>query len=282
MAGAPQKNYLPEAVAIAPHTGPNRSDMLNRRIENPSTTLVPQVVSVWATSWNLAPDEPVIVPVVPNCCVSLVFEQNMAYSDLITAKIVGPMKSAFMWRITGAGSTFGATFAPGGFYPYFGKSVRELMGNTLSFIDYFGDLGQKTTNLIMDSNDFVFRKNTLEKFLLERFSDGLPNKAQDAMKMFSFIRNASACMNICDLQAEFSCSERTIQRLFDEVIGLSPKVVIRTLRFQDALKGVLASNIESWADFAASLGYSDQAHFIREFREITGCTPGRLAAGLQF
>ena len=99
--------------------------------------------------------------------------------------------------------------------------------------------------------------------------------------MFAFIVETRACVRVTDLQREFGMTERSIQRLFDDCLGVSPKLAIRTVRFQDALKGVLAANISSWADFAAALGYADQAHFIRDFKEITATTPAKLDA-LQF
>ena len=69
------------------------------------------------------------------------------------------------------------------------------------------------------------------------------------------------------------CHRRFIE-LFRESVGLSPKVYCRIVRLQSVIDRI-ASNAEvSWADVAASSGYSDQPHFARDFRAFTGLTPG--------
>ena len=53
--------------------------------------------------------------------------------------------------------------------------------------------------------------------------------------------------------------------------GFAPKRYARVLRLQQVLAtGNLPA---SWSDAALAAGYSDQAHFNREFRTITGLTP---------
>jgi AraC-like DNA-binding protein len=60
---------------------------------------------------------------------------------------------------------------------------------------------------------------------------------------------------------------------FREHIGLPPKTVARVLRFEQAVR--LAEETElSWLEIALRCGYYDQAHLIRDFRAISGCTPG--------
>lgn len=68
-------------------------------------------------------------------------------------------------------------------------------------------------------------------------------------------------------------SERHIHRLFLSHMGYSPKLYSRIIRFQSALSEMMAAPGRSNSDFIRNLGYSDQAHFQREFKEFTGLTP---------
>jgi len=70
--------------------------------------------------------------------------------------------------------------------------------------------------------------------------------------------------------AEFALSSRHLRRLCQQEMGLSPKQLIRVLRFQKTLH-VMKSNPRTnpaWADH-----YYDQPHFNREFKSLTGLTP---------
>jgi AraC-like DNA-binding protein len=45
------------------------------------------------------------------------------------------------------------------------------------------------------------------------------------------------------------------------------------LRFQDALRMLMRDDARTLAAVAADAGYFDQAHFIRDFRQMTGGVP---------
>ena len=70
-------------------------------------------------------------------------------------------------------------------------------------------------------------------------------------------------------------SHRRFVALFREAVGLSPKRYSRVLRFRAALARLAGRPAPPpWADLALEAGYSDQAHFNRDFREFAGVTPG--------
>jgi AraC-like DNA-binding protein len=77
------------------------------------------------------------------------------------------------------------------------------------------------------------------------------------------------------LMRALEMSERTLRRRFDESFGYGPKTLDRILRHQRFLRLSSRSN-RSTAILAAEVGYSDQAHLVRESRRLTGSTPHQL------
>jgi AraC-like DNA-binding protein len=68
-----------------------------------------------------------------------------------------------------------------------------------------------------------------------------------------------------------------VQRLFAEHVGCTPKWAIRIYRLNDAAQRIAAEGEPDYAGLAVRLGYSDQSHFIRDFRAVTGQPPGEYA-----
>ncbi len=69
-------------------------------------------------------------------------------------------------------------------------------------------------------------------------------------------------------------SRRHFERLFQERVGLSPRLFGRIVRFQQAFQ---ALGSEPAASIAARCGYADQSHLVREVRRFAGQTPRALA-----
>ncbi len=73
-------------------------------------------------------------------------------------------------------------------------------------------------------------------------------------------------------------SVRTLERAVRSATGLGPKRVQRIARLHHVARAVLVDGV-SPLDAALSRGFVDQAHLIRDARDLTGRTPGALFAG---
>ncbi|REB76108.1 AraC family transcriptional regulator [Cutibacterium acnes] len=78
-------------------------------------------------------------------------------------------------------------------------------------------------------------------------------------------------MRINELAQDVVLSRRQFGRKFTERIGVSPKAFSQIVQFQYALE--LANTTNKLVDIAFEAGYTDQSHFIKEFRKHTASIP---------
>ncbi|QNQ08129.1 helix-turn-helix domain-containing protein [Sphingomonas alpina] len=65
-----------------------------------------------------------------------------------------------------------------------------------------------------------------------------------------------------------------------DTVGIGPRSFRRVLRFHRVTSIVSAAPDPDWAGLAHDIGYCDQSHLIREFREFAGITPSAFVARL--
>ncbi|MEV6441938.1 AraC family transcriptional regulator [Amycolatopsis sp. NPDC051716] len=85
-------------------------------------------------------------------------------------------------------------------------------------------------------------------------------------------------VDIDTLAGDLALSPSQLRRRCLRAVGVSPKVLQRTLRFQGFL-ALAQAGAGSPAGLAADAGYADQAHLNRECRRLTGLTPRALLGG---
>jgi methylphosphotriester-DNA--protein-cysteine methyltransferase len=83
---------------------------------------------------------------------------------------------------------------------------------------------------------------------------------------------------IADIAAGLGVSLGHLDRQFTDQVGLSPRTLARILRMRRLLEEIDVHGSVGWADKAAELGWSDQAHLIRDFKRHTGVTPSEYLA----
>jgi methylphosphotriester-DNA--protein-cysteine methyltransferase len=76
-------------------------------------------------------------------------------------------------------------------------------------------------------------------------------------------------------------STRQFERRFTREIGLPPKLYARIARFESALESKALSTADTWTNVANRLGYFDQMHMIKDFKEFSGDVPTSLLMQLE-
>ena len=113
----------------------------------------------------------------------------------------------------------------------------------------------------------------LDQFLLERLDRG-PQPAPEVGWAWERLVATGGAVPIGQLASEVGWSHKHLIARFGQQVGLGPKTAARLVRFDrvwrrlDQARGRL-----DWGLVAAEVGYADQAHLVREFRQFTGTTP---------
>ncbi|WP_244931569.1 helix-turn-helix domain-containing protein [Nocardioides sp. W7] len=99
-----------------------------------------------------------------------------------------------------------------------------------------------------------------------------------ANAVVEYVEGDPRVQRVSQVCEKFALTERTLQRLTRSRLGLTPKWLVQRRRLHEAAELLRAGEGPDLARVAVELGYSDQAHFSRDFRTATGLTPGRFAA----
>ncbi|NSL91235.1 AraC family transcriptional regulator [Chitinophaga sp. Mgbs1] len=89
----------------------------------------------------------------------------------------------------------------------------------------------------------------------------------------SRIMTSNGSVPLKELLEKLHMTERTFERKFKEYVGISPKLFSRICRFQASLQQLKNNKYTRLSDIAFENDYADQSHFIRSFKEFTGCSP---------
>lgn len=107
----------------------------------------------------------------------------------------------------------------------------------------------------------------------------LPEPSDLARSALTLLSAANELYSVNTLARMLGSGERRLQRVFANEIGLTPKMVVRIVRTQRAMRLALAHPGLTWAQVAARSGYHDHAHLVRDFRRFAGQTPTAFRAG---
>ena len=105
-----------------------------------------------------------------------------------------------------------------------------------------------------------------------------PKQVRTAAKLLYHTRGQ---FRVAELADYCHLSVRQLQRQFDQTTGVSPKALARAIRFESIRERLMFDPHANLTDLAYEFGYSDQAHFIKDFKALTDKTPGEFALEMQ-
>ena len=96
-----------------------------------------------------------------------------------------------------------------------------------------------------------------------------------ARQLVNRVLQETEIKTVDDLAEKAGIGKRSLQRIFGEYVGASPKWVIRRYRLHELVERFNAGDSLDWPQVALELGYFDQAHLINDFRSIVGYSPAQ-------
>lgn len=219
----------------------------------------------WTVSWDLTGKEPYLAETLPYPSIHIVFEKG-------NSKIFGVTKGRFSTLLEGKGSVFGIKFRPGGFYPFFQKNISTLTNKTIPISELTKSDILPLENEIFQKEDEESRIKIIETWLENILPESDP-KIPLINSMIDKIKEDRSIQSVDQISKLFSINLRSLQRLFQEYVGVSPKWVIQRFRIQEVAERIEKEKSIHYAEMALELGYYDQAHFIKDFKNTIGLSP---------
>ncbi|MCR8643449.1 helix-turn-helix domain-containing protein [Paenibacillus sp. N1-5-1-14] len=231
----------------------------------PSEDLSPFVKHYWIVNWDLTGQDPYVQHTVPNPCVNLIFEPH-------TSAFYGLAKQKNTKQLEGASSAFGVKFKPGGFYPFVKWPVSALTNRSIELDEVFNiDVSDFQAKLFSASSP-EDQIEMVEHLLRQHLPEPDPT-ANTALQMVEYIQDNRDITKVDEVCEHFQINKRTMQRIFNQYVGVSPKWVIRLSRLQNAAETIDRCSHQDLLQLTTDLGYFDQSHFIKDFKSIIGQTP---------
>ncbi|MEU2839985.1 helix-turn-helix domain-containing protein [Streptomyces sp. NPDC007076] len=267
------------------------------RRREPAAELRPYLEHYWLIDWDLS--EPYASHLVPHPSVNLVFqrygsgdgparaedalfcedgqapEDTRGAGDAGFAEVSGIGLELFTQKLEGRGRVCGVQFRPGGFRPFApDRPVSEWTGRRLPADEVFTPPAPASD--VLGPADEDARVAALDTYLLALGPEPDP-QADRAMALVDLVRTDRTVRRVDELARAEGLSSRSLQRLFAAYVGVGPKWVILRYRIHEALERAESEQRVDWAELAAELGYSDQAHLVRDFTATVGVPPTAFA-----
>jgi AraC-like DNA-binding protein len=231
----------------------------------PAPELAPWIAHYWMIRWDLRGCKPYFAESLPHPNVHLIFENG-------SAVVAGVQTHKFERLLEGQSQVFGVKFRAGGFRPFLNGPVATLADRIVTARKIFGRAIDPLEELLLSPASDQRKITAANQFFSKRLSQADAAIAL-AGRLVERILGNSAIKTVDDLARDAAIGKRSLQRLFNEYVGVSPKWVIRRYRLHELLEQCNAGARLNWSELALDLGYFDQAHLINDFKSIVGYSP---------
>jgi AraC-like DNA-binding protein len=201
----------------------------------------------------------------------------------VVPRLAGPLTAASVQVLPAHTAVVGVRFWPGAASPLLGVPADELVDLTVGLDEVWGGAGVRLGELLAGAPGPDSALGLLQRYLAGRQAPAgrLDPLVAEAVRRLMPWRP----VEVGALSGQLAISVSQLRRRFLATVGVGPKTLQRTLRFQGYLAlaqataapgGLRGSRL---ADLAAEAGYADHAHLSRECLRLTGVTPRELLGG---
>lgn len=187
--------------------------------------------------------------------------------------VVGGIRlQSYLRDVSRPSATVGALLKPGAAPFVLGVPADRIAHGHFGLAEFWGrSTVDALAERLCNEPDAERRIEILERAIARRVS-GRPGIDPFAAWAISALETPCSIRQMTEASGY---SHRHFAARFRAATGLTPNAYRRILRFNRAIDCIAAEPEIGLADLAMALGYADQSHFTREFREFGGVSPGR-------
>jgi len=219
--------------------------------------------------------------IIPDGCMEMIFHHGDPYKQytgdgksLIQPRcfVIGQLTRPLEIEPTGKTDIFSVRFHPYGFLPLTSIPIKEMENTAVPLERLFGRDGKDIEEKILNAHSVKERINLIEIFLLNKL-ERLETIDHIVRSTVNTLLTGNEQISIDELSDQINVSRRQLERKFYLAVGMSPKKLLKILRLQAALHNLLTKGSSTFTSLAYENDYYDQAHFIKDFKELVGVTP---------
>jgi AraC-like DNA-binding protein len=189
--------------------------------------------------------------------------------------VIGQTTLPIVGHIKGQAKYLVVFFQPLGLYQLFGGDVSLLTNKSQHLCEFLGDeIFENLYQKIISKDDINLQIEFLNKFFMNQVSDydnfSVLNNA------LNLIYQANGNISVAELARKCKVNRRMLERQFKIKVGVSPKIYAQIFRFKFMMNYLSQNPNTSWADLSEIVGYYDQSHLIRYFKEYLNISPNNL------
>jgi AraC-like DNA-binding protein len=233
----------------------------------PPPDLAPFLDHYWIVEWDLQGRPAHTQRTLPYPCVHIVF-------DRARTGIWGLTTGSFDYTLQDAGKVCGLRFRAGAFRGLLGRPLHTITDKVLALGDVFPWDEAAAQDAVLDTADDAAMIEAAGALLRTMLPAPDPQVDRIAA-ILRAVESTPGLTQVEELAAVAQMGVRSLQQLFSEYVGVSPKWVIRRFRLHEAADRLAQGGDVDLAALAQGLGYFDQAHFTSDFRRLVGKSPGR-------
>lgn len=249
---------------------PFRSDDSYREYE-PCEALKPYVRCFWGSRrpYQEAEREEDMSLVIPDTCMDIIFDVNFT-DNYIDSSFCGINDRCFRSEKkiekNGVVSTFAIRFYAWSAVFFAEESMREVKNGFFDAARHFSSIQKEIAPLLFDitsiNERILLAEAVLMRYLKPNRKDRIITEAVGEML------RCQGNLRMDGLAAGIHVSNRQMERVFKENIGISPKILSSLVRYQYVWREALFQNDFQIQDAVSKFGYVDQAHLTKEFKKF--------------
>ena len=214
--------------------------------------------------------DPFTYRVVTDGCIDIFFELKNPANNFV----MGFCKKYTEFPLDDSFHYVGIRFLPTIFSQVFKIDASQLSNK----FQKLSNISPTTSEFILDKFSKISSKNKIVATLDEYFLETIKQQNFDLdSRLYVAINIILKNFGVINLETDIDTgiSHRQLRRLFNYYIGATPKSFSKVVQFQNILKAKPSTQSLKQNKLFYDLGYFDQAHFIKDFKNFYGVTPSK-------